>query len=183
MDAASKEIIQLGYVVPLDRYEDCIAFWQETTAIGPLWEADFTLDSQIFRGQPTHMSMRVALGYCGDQQIELIAQLDDQPSPYKEWLDRHSTIPKGGLFHHYFLLGGDYDETMAAYARHGGNCAFTAVMPNGGRLAYMDTTAQLGHYVEFVDRNDDWLAMFARMREGAALWDGSRPRRSLEEVA
>ena len=134
MARAGNKIAQLGYVIPFERFDDCIAFWQASTGIGPFYVGDFLLDNQIYRGQPTTMGMRVALGYLGDMQIELIGQTDDQPSVYREWIERHPVIPRGGLYHHYFLLTDDYDDVAARLAEQGEECAFTASMPGAGRL-------------------------------------------------
>jgi len=41
----------------------------------------------VFRGQLVGTAIDVALGQWGDVQIELIRQLDDGPSVYREWLD------------------------------------------------------------------------------------------------
>lgn len=175
-------IAQLGYVVHRRDFDACVAFWQETTGIGPFYVGDFLLDDQLYRGRPTTMGMRVALGYLGDMQIELIGQNDDQPSVYREWIDRHDRVPRGGLFHHYFLLTDDYDDVAARLSRQGAECAFTASMPRGGRLSYFDATETLGHYVESSDRFEPWLEMFERLRASAAYWNGERPVRPLEEI-
>lgn len=182
MARAGNRIAQLGYVIPQAQFDDCVAFWQQTTGIGPFYVGDFLLDNQTYRGQTTTMGMRVALGYLGDMQIELIGQTDDQPSVYREWIERHPVIPRGGLYHHYFLLTDDYDATAARLVAQGAECAFTCSMPGGGRLSYFDTTATLGHYVETSDRFEPWLEMFERLKASARYWNGTRPVRPLEEI-
>lgn len=175
-------IAQLGYVVRRENFDDCVSFWQESTGIGPFYMGDIILEKQIYRGQPGEMSMRVALGYLGDMQIELIGQNDDQPSVYREWIDRHAAIPRAGLFHHYYMLTDDFDDTARRLASVGAECAFTAATPNGGRLTYYDTTEQFGHFIEFSDHYAPWAEMFDRLKAAAAHWNGTRPTRPLEEI-
>src|SRR5579859_3083810 len=82
-------LAQVCYVVrDLDR---AIATWVRTYHAGPFYVADFKLDEgQIYRVHPTRLDVRVAVGYSGALNIELL-----QPRHPVPQSSTTSSIPEG----------------------------------------------------------------------------------------
>jgi hypothetical protein len=48
-------------------------------------------------------------------------------------------------------------------------------VPTGGRVGYVDTTAELNAYVEVIEMDEPTEATFTRFYAQALTWDGSDP--------
>jgi len=48
-------------------------------------------------------------------------------------------------------------------------------VPTGGRVAYVDTTAELPGYVELIEMDADTDTAFTRFYAASLAWDGSDP--------
>ena len=89
-------IAQNGYVVP--ELERAVDYWTTELGVGPWFEIDTSVFADMrYRGQPTNMRVRIALANSGGLQIELIQPLDDEPSPYRDFL--RASGGQGGLQH------------------------------------------------------------------------------------
>ena len=51
-------------------------------------------------------------------------------------------------------------------------------MPSGGRVGYMDTTAQLAGFVELIELGGAFETVFNRFYRASIGWDGEEPIRS-----
>ncbi len=170
-----RKLIQLGYVTR--DLEAAIGYWTKVAGAGPFFCADYEPERQVYRGEPTHITFRVAYGYLGDMQIELIQQLSGGGSAYAEALERAEAEPLGGLFHHIFLLHDGYDSSYQGFVAAGAQPCYDAYVEGVGRFCYLDARAQAGSYVELVEFTADFEAACVTMRELHESWDGSRPRR------
>jgi catechol 2,3-dioxygenase-like lactoylglutathione lyase family enzyme len=79
---------QLGFVVrDLDA---AVRHWTEVLGIGPFLFLDKGTGrppaASFYRGEEVRIEMRLAFGYIGDVQVELIQQVNDAPSPYRDFL-------------------------------------------------------------------------------------------------
>ena len=74
---------------------------------------------------------------------------DDKPSVYREAIEA-----RGYGFHHFGIGALDYDADLARHLEQGHELAFEAWVPTGGRVGYVDTTAELPGYVELIEVND-----------------------------
>src|SRR3954471_7094588 len=105
---------QLGYVV--EDMEDALKYWIESLGVGPFVVFDTSVGDRQFihRGRPTAVEYSIAFSYIGDLQVELIHQVNDAPSLYKEFLD----TGRAGL-HHLAFWPEDFEGTCAELEQAG----------------------------------------------------------------
>src|SRR5271166_4787099 len=130
-------IIQSAYVVKDIR--EAIDRWVKDLKVGPWFLIDrFSGEDAKYRGGPSHAESALAMSFAGHMNIELIQPLNDAPSVY------HDTINKRGYgFHHWGVATSNFDRDVEQFRARGYEEAFFARVPSGGRVAYMDTTADL----------------------------------------
>lgn len=175
-----KQLAQLAYVThDLDK---AIDYWVRSAGAGPFFMADYEPERQMFRGEPTHITFSIGYGFIGDVHVELIQQTSGGKSAYAEALDAAQSVPDGGLFHHLMFLHDGYDEAYNGYLAAGATRCYDAYVEGVGRFCYLDARAQMGCYVEFVEDTTMFEAASWHMRSFHQNWDGSRPRRSFDEV-
>lgn len=79
---------QLGFVVR--DIEAAMRHWIEVFGIGPFvcMERGTSQPPPVtwMRGEPVSVELKLAFGFMGEVQIELIEQTNDAPSPYREFL-------------------------------------------------------------------------------------------------
>lgn len=163
------EIVQIAYVV--ENMEEAIAWWVENTGAGPFFLLEsFTGDDQVYRGGPAKADVRIAMGYSGHTQIELIQPKDSHPSVYKETIDA-----RGYGFHHLGYASADVEADIETYRARGFELAFYAPVPTGGAVAYMDGGASQPGFVELIPATSGMDAGFTRFWEASLNWDGKDP--------
>jgi hypothetical protein len=93
-------------------------------------------------------SVRVALGWCGDVQIELIQPVSGWTDPYAVVLpaDTSDVAPR---FHHIAVRRDNLEEMRAEIARLGLPVVFEGEVP-GLIFIYLDARESLGHFFEYV---------------------------------
>lgn len=101
------ELFQLGHVVPA--VDGAMEAWRAAGIEDWTVVRDFPVLQWYYHGEPVQLPIDVALAWSGNVQIELIAQLDETPSMYQEFLTLH---PEGGL-QHYGYRPADYDVALA----------------------------------------------------------------------
>lgn len=126
--------------------------------------------NQVYRGQPSTTALAIAIGYAGDMQIEIIQQLDDSASVYRE----HSERSGYGL-HHFGVAASDYQAALAYYRDLGFTLAYEAEVANGARVGYFDTHGRFVAMIEVIEFLPATEAMFGRFRDSARDWDGKDP--------
>jgi len=166
-------IDQLGYVV--DDIEAAMDHWTRRLAVGPFYFLPSPpLADVTYRGRPTGARIAVALGFSGPLQIELIQPLDDEPTPYRDFLAAHGT----GL-HHVARFVEDYDHAVAGYAARGMEPYFGGRgLTEKQRFAYFDTETHGGTASEVIE-TAELGGFFDAIRTAAAGWDGSDPVRTV----
>lgn len=165
-------IIQMSYVVK--DIQTAMRQWIDTARVGPWFLLDsFTGTDPVYRGQASTADIAIAMGFAGHMNIELIQPKNDAPSVYKEWIDK-----RGYGFHHWGVATRDIEKDIAAYEARGYALAFKAGVPSGGSVAYMDTTADLPGYVEFIELGAGFDVVFGRFHRESQNWDGKDPIRS-----
>ena len=81
---SNRTIIQNGWVV--DDLFAAIKKWTDFYGVGPFWVSEQVVpDDVLYRGEPAHLDMKVALAQAGNVQIELIQQNSDGPSAYRDF--------------------------------------------------------------------------------------------------
>lgn len=158
-------IIQYAWVVP--SLEAAARHWHAATGIGPfLVNRDIAVEGQLHRGRSGSTRFSTAVAQHGDVQIELVTQLDDAPSVYRD------TVPAGRTgFHHTAFLSADFDADRAAFLKRGHELAAEGRF-GPMRYAYVDTVAKLGHMTEIIEDKPAIQAFFAAIRKAADRWDG-----------
>jgi hypothetical protein len=168
-------VAQNGYVVrDIDAAMD---HWINVIGVGPWYYIDrVKTDYFRHRGEDSGVEMSIAVANSGDLQIELIQQRNDAPSLYKEFLD----AGREGLQHlaywtrDYQAL---YDRALSLGYKVGHEGQIGGAQ---GRFAYFDTQAHPGTVVEISDISGMKGQFFARVRQAAVDWDGSRPIRPVK---
>lgn len=151
---------QLGYYV--EDLEESAAFFSRAFDAGPFVDLGISEPKRLtFRGEPSGMRSRCALGQIGDMQIELIEVQTDEPDVYKE-SGRH------GL-HHVCIWADEVSAVVDELAREGCEVAMEMESGQGLQVVYLDTRAQLGHYLE-VNAPLEQLANAVKAIH--ASWDG-----------
>jgi 4-hydroxyphenylpyruvate dioxygenase-like putative hemolysin len=126
--------------------------------------------NQLYRGQPSSTALAIAMGYAGDMQFEIIQQLDDSPSIYREAAARN-----GHGLHHFGMAAADYGAAIAHYTGMGFTLAYEAEVMFGARVGYFDTHGRLPAMIEAIEFLPATQAMFESFRAAARDWDGSDP--------
>jgi hypothetical protein len=160
---------QMAYVV--EDIEASMRRWIDELSVGPWFLLPhFTGERATYRGAPAEGDVALAMSFAGHMQIELIQPNDDKPSVYREAIDA-----RGYGFHHFGVGTLDYDGDLARHLEQGHDLAFEAWVPTGGRVGYVDTTAELPGYVELIEVDEGTDAAFTRFYAASLAWDGSDP--------
>lgn len=177
---ADGAIIELCHVTrDLDA---ALLHWTHDLGAGPFFVFDVpVLPGQLYYGQPTKVSMRVAFGFSGGMLIELLQQTNEGASPFRDFLQTQGD----GL--HHVMPRGDFDAGHARLTAAGHAIAFAGHMPSGERFCLFDTRASNGAYIELMELSDAMLGSLALMEQAHATWDGItdpiRPMSRLAEYA
>jgi hypothetical protein len=158
---------QVGYVVR-DLHvaiDDALAL-----GIGPWFTLlDLPQEGMTYRGAPCAPVLSIAFANSGDLQVELIQQVDDSPSIYREFLDAGS--------HGFNQLAWWVDDYGAfeARARAAGWEAVYGGEAAGAHLGYFETGGVLASIVEVMEITDATRWMADTVRDAAATWDPADP--------
>ena len=166
-------IRQIGYVVP--NLDEAIEHWVQHAGIGPFFRFDhMPVTSFRVRGRKMSLDLSVACANSGDVQIELIEQHNPEPSPYKDFLDRH-----GAGLQHFGVWSSDYDTDIARLLEQGHTIAFDGETGGATRFTYFDSPFSPGTYMEVADFSGVLASICAQIRVAALDWDGGDPVRRL----
>ncbi|SDH51720.1 Glyoxalase/Bleomycin resistance protein/Dioxygenase superfamily protein [Pseudonocardia oroxyli] len=177
-----REIRQMAYMCTSETFDATLRYWQEAAGAGPFWTIEARPENQIYRGKPTAGAIEAAIGYVGNQQVEIIRPLNDAPSPWTDALQSASDVPPAGLFHHFLLETDDFDRAVADLLAAGARDGLTAEVVGGRRVAYVDAQATFGCWVEVMQWQPFSPVVASLMRDRSRDWDGTNPRRSYLEV-
>lgn len=159
---AAGPIAQIGCVV--EDIEAAERSYSELFGV-PAWtritDVAFGPDRTTYRGAPADYAINVALGYAGDQQIELIQPVRGV-NIYTEYLER-----SGPGVHHLAWISEDYEGALERARRAG-----IEVVTQGGTdemdFAYLETPGLGAHFVELLRLSPGMSAFFESMRAAAA---------------
>ena len=80
-------IIQMAYVV--EDIHQAMRDWSSKLKVGPWFLLErFTGVDPEYRGQSTACEIALAMSFAGHMNVELIQQLNDAPSVYRETIER-----------------------------------------------------------------------------------------------
>jgi hypothetical protein len=169
-------LVQLAYVVA--DIDAAVARWLATTAAGPFFRARFDLTGQTYRCGRVESAIEVALAYRDDVLIELIQPADDRPSIYNEVMRA-----RGPGVHHVMLATADIDADVARHEAAGNALVASGQVPGFGRAAFVDTFAELGHFVEYGVWTKPVLAAIKGFRSAHRGWAGGDPVRPYPAIS
>lgn len=165
-------IAQMAYVV--EDMEAAIDWWVRDQRTGPWFLLDsFLAADHVYRGAPSTADVRIAMAFAGHMLIELIQPKDAAPSVYREMIER-----RGYGFHHVGIAVEDVAAEIPAYLERGYTLAFTANVPTGGFVAYLDGGAAHPHFIELIPATTGMDATFTGFWRAAEDWDGRDPVRA-----
>ncbi|MFP6837277.1 MAG: VOC family protein [Pseudomonadales bacterium] len=171
-----RTIFQNAWVV--DDLEAAMNKWVSEMGIGPFFVTEHgpQFKDVYYRGEPSELHMNVALAQAGPMQVELIQPISTQCA-YRD------SVPVGTTmgFHHMCVWTHDIDADTEYFAGLGYPAANSA---DAGliRFAYYDTRPLLGCMLEVVEKAPSVEAMFGRIAEVCASWDGKDPIRSSADL-
>ena len=162
-------IRQNGYVVR--DIQAAMRHWTETLGVGPFFYVKVApIESFHYMGKPSGCQCAIALANSGDLQIELIQQLNDEPSMYRDFL----AAGREGLQHVAYWTE-KMDEDLARVAALGYRVGQSGTVGENGRFVYYATEAHPGTVVELSEISGRKGQLFRAIREAAANWDGNNP--------
>ncbi|MFI5367365.1 MAG: VOC family protein [Candidatus Binatia bacterium] len=172
-------IRQIAFVV--HDLDAAVRYWTDTLGVGPFFALRNVSPVQYqYHGRPSDPPrLHIALGNSGDLQVEIIQQLDERPSAYRDFLQ----AGREGFQHvSAWLTRAEYDTTMAAHLRKGGTVAHEGAIPGSGvRFAYFATdTLGSGLLYEIADViGSPAQGLMQMIADAACGWDGTDPLRDL----
>jgi Glyoxalase/Bleomycin resistance protein/Dioxygenase superfamily len=163
-------IRQNGYVV--DDLEQAVDHWLRVLGVGPFfWIPSVTFETYQYRGTPSSPELRVAVANSGDLQIELIEQVNDEPSFYREFLQVH-----GPGLQHLSVWSDRYDADIRRARALGIGMLSDGVMSRANlKFSMFDTSYHAGTAMEVLDYTEAMKERFAIVRDAAIGWDGDDP--------
>lgn len=159
-------VMQNGYVVR--NLDEAVKHWAEVLGVGPFFVSPpLTFETYRYKGALSKPELRIALANSGSLQIELIEQVNDAPSFYKDFL-----AESGPGLQHLSVWSTSYDEDTARFVKLGLKTIQDGVIGGGLRFAYYDTSLHGGCAMEVFDAQPPFLDGAKMIREAAANWDG-----------
>ncbi len=158
---------QVGYVV--DDIEKAMQEWIKL-GVGPWFlAAKVPLESFIHRGKPSDVQMTVALANSGDMQIELVQQLNDAPSLYRDYPQK-----AGGGIHHisHWLDSEGYDKAYKSLLDDGFYVGHEGAIGPNGRFAYFLNDNIPGAIIEISEMSGFKGEYFKAIADECRNWDG-----------
>jgi methylmalonyl-CoA/ethylmalonyl-CoA epimerase len=143
-------IRQVAYVV--ENIDSAIDHWHHQLGLTPfaVVRGCSPFAGARYRGQPIdELVVNLAFAYIGDVQLELIEQVNDVPSIYREALERGAH----GL-HHYGVCVDDYTACFEHAISHGFTPVVEAGTPGYSQMAYVESTKIPGLILEIIEWND-----------------------------
>ena len=166
MFAGAGPIIQSAWVVR--DFDESLAVWIARGA-GPFMVGRRMMIPLAYRGEPVELELSVAWGQFDGMQIELIEQLEEGPSMFRE------LVPPGqSRIHHMSTYTDNFTGDLAHYRAQGAEVVFSGLM-KGAPVCWLDTVATLGFMTELITANPEKEKVFAMFREAAENWDGIDP--------
>jgi hypothetical protein len=118
--------------------------------------------------EPAEWDVRISMGARGGLIVELIEPVGGEVDYYRRFLPQD-----GGLgFHHiaaHMPLGDEaWDALGDVLAAAGLRVDYTVLIPDRVRAGYVDTTAELGHYLEVCQLQSADIEFFSGLVEASA---------------
>lgn len=165
-------IRQIGYIV--HDLDESVSSWL-AQGVGPWFTMrDIEQKDCQYRGEIASATTSLAFANSGPMQIELIQQVDDTPSIYREFLET-----QGEGFHQLAYWATDFDAVMARADAAGWPVVWAG---SGGtvRFTYFELDPRISTIIEVTELNESTQGLADLLESAAAEWDGvTDPVRSL----
>jgi hypothetical protein len=167
-------IRQNGYVV--NDLDAAIRHWTTVVGVGPFYLLDHVpMDYFIYQGEPSAPDLNIALANSGDVQIELIHQLNDAPSPWRDY-----ALAKGAGLHHVSGWTQTYDSDLKKLDEMGLVPTCEGSIAGAARFAYFLANNLDGTAMEIGDlASTEFQQLFEHIHRSASTWNGDDPIREL----
>lgn len=166
--------MQIGMVV--NDIEAAASFWVEEMGIGPWISIAEAIGNRrfVYRGEDSEAKISVAFSYSGETQLELIAQTNSAPSPYREFLDSG----REG-FHHLGFWPENFEGSCETLEKAGFEELCSIYLPNGTKNGtYYTGPPLVGSIIELSPFTKFRRTYMTAIESLASTWDGStRPLR------
>ncbi len=159
-------IRQVGHVVP--ELQPAIDRWL-AQGVGPWFLLKIPL-SMNCRGAEISPDLTIAFANSGELQVELIAQHDDAPTLYREFLDAGHE----GLHHHAWWVE-EIDPVIARATGAGWQEVCSGDGGGAARFTYLEHPALPGVVAELMELSPAITPFMDAIRKAAVDWDGSDP--------
>ena len=167
------EIRQNGYVVR--DLEAALEHWIEVLDVGPWFVLEnIELHTFRYRGKSSPLAMSLAMSNSGPLQIELIQQLNDAPSMYRDFLEAGYE----GLQHVAYWTT-DFDEVFGRASAAGFRVGQSGQFGDDGRFVYFESDGHPGTVIELSEVCGVKGPFFEHIARSARDWDGSEPIRRM----
>lgn len=168
MFARAGKVTQIAYVV--NALDEAILHWNKL-GVGPFFVLrDIEYVEQTYRGHSTDCRVSAAFAYFGDLQIELLQQLNDEPSTFKEFRDAQGT----GVQHIGVVTEHITAATQALLAK-GYTIVQRMVSKAGVETVLFDTGMEGTSVIELIQGGAALRDAFLQMKQAADAWDASQP--------
>lgn len=160
-------IVQNCYVVP--DLEAACARMNALLGIGPfVGGVEAVLTDHVYRGQPADpIRLRGVFAQSGELNIEIVQILSTGPCAFTDMF----AAGTGGL-HHSAIFCDDYDATRDDWVARGYPVASEFRTDFGTPICYIDTRADLGHFIELYPEDAIIRSMYAQTVEETRDWNG-----------
>lgn len=151
---------QTAYIVP--DIEQAIQDWGHHLNLGPfaLCREVAPLNGSRYRGEPSgEITMNLGFAYIGELQLELIEQVNDTPSMYREAVEA-----RGFGHHHYGFCVEDFDSAYDRALRGDFEAVVEAGAKGFARMSYIESTSIPGLVCEVIEWNDRTRPYFDGIR-------------------
>lgn len=162
---------QLGFVVrDLDA---AVHHWIHDLGVGPFLFLDKGTgrppNPSLFRGEEVRLELRLAFGFIGDVQLELIQQVNDAPSPYTEFL----ASGREGLQHLGYWVENHEESCRRVEAAGYGPELVIPIAGQDRPIIYYASPAQVGPMIELVPKR--WRRAREAVSARLKVWTGGDP--------
>jgi hypothetical protein len=174
-EAPANGIIQIAYHVA--DIQASMAALTARLGIGPWFLLEHAVPAgALYRSQPTNVDINAAFGFSNDMQYELIQQLNDAPSVYRDHQASH-----GYGFHHWGRATTRFDDDVETQ-RSQGRAAQFLIKTALTRLAYIDARPDVPGFIELIEWTPGWSQRYAAMQAQTRDWDGQDPVRPISSL-
>jgi Glyoxalase/Bleomycin resistance protein/Dioxygenase superfamily len=163
---APTRLVQLAYRV--DDLDAACHDWAQTLGVGPFLVRRRMAVTVTHRGEPAQYLHSAAFGQWGPLMVELIQVHECAPASLSQ-IVHHDRV---GQPHHLASFVADLDGTAALLQASGVEVAMDLVSSSGIRTLFLDARATTGCLLELYSPNDHLRALYDRVRDLAAGWDG-----------